>query len=51
MQVDASKIELFVPQFHVLWDGAFQILGYMVILYSLIGWPCFAGLIVMVLAG
>jgi ATP-binding cassette, subfamily C (CFTR/MRP), member 1 len=51
MQVDASKIEMFIPQFHVLWDGAFQILGYMTILYTLIGWPCFAGLIVMVFAG
>jgi ABC transporter transmembrane region len=30
MQVDASKIEMFVPQVHVLWDGMFQILGYMV---------------------
>jgi hypothetical protein len=30
MQVDASKIEMFVPQIHVLWDGMLQILGYMV---------------------
>jgi ATP-binding cassette, subfamily C (CFTR/MRP), member 1 len=51
MQVDASKIEMFVPQFHVLWDGAFQIIGYMTILYTLIGWPCFAGLIIMIFAG
>jgi ABC-type multidrug transport system fused ATPase/permease subunit len=51
MQVDASKIEMFVPQFHVLWDGAFQIIGYMTILYSLIGWPCFAGLVIMLFAG
>jgi len=51
MQVDATKIEMFVPQFHVLWDGILQITGYMVILYTLIGWPCFAGLAVMVLAG
>ena len=48
MQVDASKIEMFVPQFHVLWDGMFQIVGYMAILYTLIGWPCFAGLVIMV---
>lgn len=51
MQVDASKIEMFVPQVHVLWDGMFQIVGYMTILYTLIGWPCFAGLVIMVFAG
>jgi hypothetical protein len=49
MQVDATKIEMFIPQFHVLWDGALQIAGYMTILYTLIGWPCFAGLGVMIL--
>ena len=37
MQVDASKIEAFIPNFHVLWDGLFQIAGYMAILYTLIG--------------
>ncbi|KAL3918531.1 MAG: hypothetical protein SGILL_004192 [Bacillariaceae sp.] len=51
MQVDASKIEMFVPQVHVLWDGLFQIIGYMTILYSLIGWPCFAGFAIMIFAG
>lgn len=51
MQVDATKIEMFVPQVHVLWDGALQILGYITILYTLIGWPCFAGLFVMLAAG
>lgn len=51
MQVDASKIEMFIPQIHVLWDGMFQIIGYMTILYTLIGWPCFAGLVIMILAG
>lgn len=51
MQVDASKIEMFFPQIHVLWDGMFQIVGYMTILYSLIGWPCFAGLVIMIFAG
>lgn len=49
MQVDATKIEMFVPQMHVLWDGLLQICGYMTILYTLIGWPCFAGLVVMVI--
>lgn len=51
MQVDASKIEVFIPQIHVLWDGIFQIVGYMSILYFLIGPSCFAGLLVMILAG
>jgi ATP-binding cassette subfamily C (CFTR/MRP) protein 1 len=51
MQVDASKIEMFIPQIHVLWDGMFQILGYMAILYTLIGWPCFAGMVIMIFAG
>ena len=50
MQVDSTKIEMFVPNIHVLWDGVFQIVGYMTILYFLIGWPCFAGLGVMILA-
>jgi ABC-type multidrug transport system fused ATPase/permease subunit len=50
MQVDATKIEMFIPQIHVLWDGIFQITGYMTILFTLIGWPCFVGLLVMILA-
>lgn len=48
MQVDATKLEMFLPQAHVLWDGLLQIAGYMTILYTLIGWPCFAGLGLMV---
>merc|ERR1712157_20889 len=32
MQVDASKIEAFMIQLHTVWDGLFQIAGYMVIL-------------------
>jgi len=51
MQIDASKIEMFIPQIHTLWDGALQICGYLAILYTLIGWPCFAGLLVMMAAG
>ena len=38
-------------QIHVLWDGLLQITGYMTILYTLIGWPCFAGLVIMMAAG
>ena len=51
MQVDATKIEMFVPQVHVLWDGLLQIVGFMTILYTLIGWPCLVGLVVMMVAG
>jgi len=51
MQVDATKLEMFVPQIHVLWDGLLQIAGYMTILGLLLGWPCLIGLIVMAAAG
>eukprot|EP00941_MAST-03F_sp_MAST-3F-sp1_P000339 g339.t1 len=50
MQVDATKIEMFCTQLHVLWDGILQIVGYLAILYTFIGWPCFVGLFVMILA-
>jgi ABC-type multidrug transport system fused ATPase/permease subunit len=50
MQVDASKIEAFIPQIHVLWDGMFQVAGYMTILGTLLGWPCVIGLIFMMFA-
>jgi len=50
MQIDATKIEMFIPQIHVLWDGIFQIVGYMTILYTLIGWPSMIGLALMILA-
>ncbi|KAL7515417.1 hypothetical protein ACHAXN_013106 [Cyclotella atomus] len=50
MQVDASKIEAFVLQIHVMWDGLFQISGYMVILGTLLGWTCLVGLLIIVFA-
>lgn len=46
MQVDATKIEAFVLQIHVMWDGLFQIAGYMTILGTLLGWTCLVGLFV-----
>lgn len=46
MQVDAAKIEAFMIQIHVLWDGLFQIAGYMVILGNLLGWTCIIGLLI-----
>lgn len=45
MQVDAAKIEAFMIQIHVLWDGLFQIAGYMAILGNLLGWTCIIGLL------
>lgn len=51
MQVDATKMEAFVPQIHVLWDGLLQVTGYMIILGTLLGWPCVIGLLLMMFAG
>jgi len=45
MQVDAAKIEAFMIQIHVLWDGLFQIVGYMAILGNLLGWTCIIGML------
>ncbi|CAK9004941.1 Multidrug resistance-associated protein 1 (ATP-binding cassette sub-family C member 1) (Glutathione-S-conjugate-translocating ATPase ABCC1) (Leukotriene C(4) transporter) (LTC4 transporter) [Durusdinium trenchii] len=51
MQLDSTKLEMFVAMaFHVLWDGVYQIIGYMVILYTFIGWAAFVGLAVMLVA-
>lgn len=50
MQVDATKIEVFMLQLHTLWDGLFQIAGYMIILGYLLGWTCLVGLVVIALA-
>ncbi len=50
MQVDASKIEAFMLQLHVMWDGLFQITGYIVILGFLLGWTCLVGLALIILA-
>lgn len=35
-------------QFHTLWDGLFQIAGYMVILGTLLGWTCLIGLFIII---
>lgn len=51
MQVDSEKIAMFFLFMHTVWDGALQIFGYIAVLYTLIGWPCFVGLGVMILAG
>ena len=48
MQIDATKLEMFCTQFHVMWDGLYQITGYLVILSQLIGWPTLLGVVVMI---
>ena len=50
MQIDAGKMEMFVSQLHVTWDGAFQIIGYVVVLIVYINWAALIGLVVMILA-
>ena len=44
MQLDTTKVEMFLMQGHVLWDAVFQITGYMAVIYSVIGRSAFAGL-------
>ena len=50
MQLDATKLEMFLTQFHVLWDGLYQIAGYLTVLSFLIGWPTALGVVVMLLS-
>ena len=50
MQVDATKVEMFMLQLHTVWDGLFQIAGYMTILGTLLGWPCLVGLLIIFFA-
>ncbi|GBG31208.1 ABC transporter, putative [Hondaea fermentalgiana] len=51
MQLDSTKLELFVATgLHVLWDSAYQIIGYLALLYYYIGWPAFVGLGVLLVA-
>lgn len=35
-------------QLHTLWDGLFQIAGYMIILGTLLGWTCLIGMFIIV---
>lgn len=50
MQLDSLKMEIWYAMgFHVMWDGIYQIVGYMIILYVYIGWAAFVGLAVMFL--
>jgi hypothetical protein len=50
MQIDATKIEGFTTQLHVIWDGAYQITGYVSILLFFIGWPALVGVVFMIVA-
>ncbi|KAA0153767.1 hypothetical protein FNF28_06903 [Cafeteria roenbergensis] len=49
MNVDAERFNQVVPQLHVIWDGIYQILGYMTLLTVYIGASSFAGLGTMLL--
>ena len=50
MQVDTQKLDMLVNSFHNLWDGLFQICGYMAVLVYYIGPSAFVGMVVMILA-
>ena len=50
MQIDASKMEGFVTNLHVIWDGMYQITGYVIILVVYIGWPALVGVLFMIIA-
>jgi ATP-binding cassette, subfamily C (CFTR/MRP), member 1 len=50
MQIDAMKIEFFASQLHMLWDGAFQILGYLSIVTYFMGPSALVGALVMAIA-
>lgn len=49
MQLDATRLDNMCMQAHVIWDGMYQILGYLVLLGIYIGWSALAGLAIMLL--
>jgi ATP-binding cassette subfamily C (CFTR/MRP) protein 1 len=49
MQQDASKLDGMCMQFHVIWDGLYQICGYMALLLYYIGPAALAGMLVMII--
>lgn len=49
MQQDATKLDGMCMQAHVIWDGLYQIIGYMVLLFIYIGPSALAGLGMMVI--
>ena len=50
MQLDSERLEDFVLQATSLWDGLYQIAGYLLVIYLLIGEHSFLGLAVMAAA-
>jgi len=48
MQLDAQRVADLMLFVNVLWSGLLQIVGYMALLYSYIGWSVFGGLAVMI---
>ena len=47
MQMDANRISELVTYLHVTWSAAFQVLGYITLLCSYIGWSVLGGLTAM----
>ena len=50
MQIDAQRLESFVLVSISLWDGIFQIVGYVIIIYFFLGDATFVGLAIMFVA-
>lgn len=50
MQIDGQRLETFILVATSLWDGLFQIAGYVIIIYFLIGDATFIGLAIMCVA-
>ncbi|KAI9002882.1 ATP-binding cassette transporter 1 [Hyaloraphidium curvatum] len=50
MAVDAQRINDLFTYLHMIWSGVFQIVLAMLLLYSTLGYPVFAGVAVMVVA-
>ncbi len=50
MQLDSTRIEQFVSNLHMLWDGLFQITGYITILVYFMGPSALVGLLVMMIS-
>ena len=47
MQLDAERLSILVLQLHILWSGAFQIIGYMTQLFFYLGPSALAGVLAM----
>ncbi|PWN29615.1 hypothetical protein BDZ90DRAFT_230483 [Jaminaea rosea] len=48
MSVDATRLQDLCTYGHIIWSSVFQMLLAFISLYNLLGWPAFAGVLVMV---